>query len=333
MTKARIAVVGLGFMGTRWSRALAENGWADLAVVSDTRPDIGHHVADAYGAEFVADPIEAASRGDLQGVVVCTPEHLHVDASLAAIGAGTPVAIEKPIAHTVAEAERICDAADANGVPVLAGHILRFEPRYAAARRAIERGEIGEVQAVRMERIGLVADQDILRGRTSVALYYGVHEFDIARWFAGDVAQVWATRSSGVVAAAGHAVDDLYSVGLRFTGGAHGTAQVGWLLPSRTPGYGSAGFTVIGEHGMLRVEQGSTGFLKVERDGLADEDVTYSPEVHGTMYGAMGIEVDHFIRVTQGAKEPICSAKDGLEAVRVALAMERAAESNQMVTP
>jgi len=331
LSKARIAVVGLGFMGGRWSRVIAESGGAELAVVSDVRSEVATDFATRYRAEASTDPLAAASQPGVDGVVVCTPEHLHTDIALAAISAGKPVAIEKPIASTVADAEKIRSAAESAGVPVLAAHILRFEPRYAAIHRAIEAGEIGRVQAVRSERLGLVADQDILGGRTSIALYYGVHEFDIARWYAGDVAGVWAARSSGVVAAHGHDVEDLYSVGLRFTEGAHGTAMVGWSLPPRTPGYGIAGFTVIGEEGMLQVRQGTTGYLKVLADGPADDDVHYSPDVHGTMYGAMGIEVDHFIRCVRGEADPVCTAHDGTEAVRISLAMERSADLGEEV--
>ncbi len=331
MSNVRIAVVGLGFMGGRWSRVIAEHGGADLAIVSDVRSDVAEDLARQYGAKAVVDPLEAASHPEVDGVVVCTPEHLHTDVALAAIGAGKPVAIEKPLAHTVAEAERIRKTAEAAGVPVLAAHILRFEPRYAAVHRAITDGEIGRVQAIRSERIGLVADQDILGGRTSIALYYGVHEFDIARFYAGEIAEVWAARSSGVVAAHGYDVEDLYSVGLRFVDGAHGTAMMGWSLPPRTPGYGIAGFTVIGETGVLQVSQGTTGYLKVLADGPANDDVHYSPVVHGVMHGAMGIEVDHFIRCVRNEAEPICTARDGSEAVRVALAMEQAADTGEAV--
>jgi predicted dehydrogenase len=331
LSNVRIAVVGLGFMGGRWSRVVAEHGGADLVVVSDVRSDVAADFAHRYQAEAISDPLEAVSRTDIDGVVVCTPEHLHTDLALAAISAGTAVAVEKPLASTVEDAEKIRDAADSAGVPVLAAHILRFEPRYTAIRRAIEAGEIGRVEAIRSERIGLIADQEILGGRTSVALYYAVHEFDIARWYAGDVAEVWAARSSGVVASHGFDVEDLYSVGLRFADGAHGTAMVGWSLPPRTPGYGIAGFTVIGQEGLLQVHQGTTGYLKVLAEGPADDDVHYSPDVHGTMYGAMGIEVDHFVRCVRGDVEPVCTAHDGTEAVRVALAMEQAAERGEAV--
>jgi predicted dehydrogenase len=128
-----------------------------------------------------------------------------------------------------------------------------------------------------------------------------------------------------VLRALGFAVEDLYSAVLRFAGGAHGTAMIGWSLPEATPGWGLAGFTVIGEHGVLRVEQGEVGLLKVGRDGVGHEDVHHSPEVHGRLGGALAAEVDHFVRCVRGEAEPLCTAADGAEAVRLALAMERSA--------
>jgi predicted dehydrogenase len=327
------AVIGLGFMGSRWARALAEHDGARLAVVSDVRADLGHELADRYGARFVPDPLEAAADPGVAAVAVCTPEHAHVDAALAAIAADRAVMVEKPLAHTVPAAESIRDAAAKQGVPVLAGHILRFEPRYAAIHAAVEAGEIGAVQAVRSERIGLVADQRILQGRTSVALYYGVHELDLCRWYAGDVTTVWATSSSGVVEAAGYPVADLYSVGLRFTSGAHGTSMLGWSLPETTPGYGMAGFTVIGENGMAQVSQGEVGVRMSGAGGARHPDVYYAPEVDGRLFGALGIEIDHFVRVAAGAAEPRCTAADGVEAVRLAVAVERAADHGEVVHP
>jgi predicted dehydrogenase len=331
VAEVRVAVIGLGFMGRRWARALAEHAGATLAAVSDVREDVARDVAERYGAIAIAEPLEAAVRPDLDGVAICTPEHLHTDVALAAIDAGTPVMVEKPLAHTVADAEQIRDRAARRGVAVLVGHVLRFDPRYAAMHRAIGDGEIGKVQAVRSERIGLVSDQDVLGGRTSLALYYGVHEFDLCRWYAGDVAAVWTARSTGVLERHGFPVDDIVSVGLRFTTGAHGTSTVGWCLPPGTPGYGVAGFTVIGEHGLLRVAQGDVGLLAVGADGLVDHDVYYSPEVNGLLYGAIGIEADHFVRVIRGEVEPVCTAADGAAAVRIAVAVEEAARRGEEV--
>ena len=331
MTAVPLGVVGLGFMGSRWARAIFEHPGARLAVVGDVRHELAEDFEERFGARSVADPLEAASNPELEGVVVCTPEHLHVEPALAAIDAGKAVVVEKPLAHTVAAAESIRERADLRDVPVLAGHILRFEPRYASVASAIAAGEIGAVQAVRHERIGLVSDQDVLQGRTTVGLYYGVHELDLARWYAGDLELVFAERSAGVLRTHGYAVDDLYSALLRFRSGAHGTVMVGWSLPAATPDYGSAGVTVIGESGVLRVDQGAVGIVKIRESGLAAVDVFHAPEVHGRIQGALALEVDHFVSCAAGLVEPLCTAHDGSEAVRVSLAMEDSAATGEPV--
>jgi predicted dehydrogenase len=325
MNQVELGVIGAGFMGTRWARAIAEHPAGRLAVVADVRQEAADALADRYGARPVRDPLEAAADPRLDGVVVCTPEHLHEEATLAAIEAGKPVAVEKPLAHTVEGCERIRDRARERGVPVLVGHVLRFEPRYALVCAAVEAGEIGSVQALRGERIGLVSDQAVLRGRTSLPLYYGVHELDVARWYAGDVTRVYAERSDGVLRARGHRVADLYSATLRFASGAHGTVTLGWCLPERTPGFGLAGVTVIGEWGALRVLQGESGVLRVGPEGAGDADVFWAPEVHGRLDGALTAEVAHFVACARGEAQPLCTAEDGTEAVRVSLALEASA--------
>jgi predicted dehydrogenase len=327
MKPVPVAVVGLGFMGSRWARVLAEHPLVELHTVSDVREELGRLTAERHGARFVKDALEVAQHPGVEAVVVCTPEHLHVEPATAAIDAGKAILVEKPLAHTLEAAERIRDHAQRQGVPVLVGHILRFEARYAAARGAIESGEFGVVQAIRLERIGVVADQDVLRGRTTIPLYYGVHELDLARWYVGDIERIYAECSEGVLRRQGYEVEDLYSAVLRFKNGAHGTAMIGWSLPRSTPGYGMAELTIIGERGAVRLNQGDAGLLVVDEGGVRQPDAYYAPEVHGRLRGALAVEADHFVECVRGAVEPLCTAHDGTEAVRSAFAMEESARS------
>ena len=240
-----IAIIGAGFMGERWARAVHEHPDAHVAVVADVDEGRGRAMAERFSARFVGDTGEAAVATGVDAVVVCTPEHLHLAPSTAALGSGRPVAVEKPLAHTNADAAEIVACAERSRVPLLVGHVLRFDPRYAGIKAAIDAGTIGKVISVRHERIGLDADRARLGARTTVALYYAVHELDIARWYAGDIAAIDGAGNS-----------DMLSGLFRFTSGAHGVVQVGWCLPDRTPGYGIASVTVVGEHGALRVVQG-----------------------------------------------------------------------------
>lgn len=326
----RIAVVGLGFMGSGWAQAIADHDGATLAAVCDVDEARAKSAGERFGCQWRTDPAETAG-GDVDGVVVCTPDHLHEQASLAALAAGHALAVEKPFAHDVATSEKIRDAAGRAGIPVLAAHILRFEPRYAAIRAAIDEGRIGQVQAVRSERIGVLGDQDVLKGRVSVPLYYGTHELDLACWYAGDIASVYAARSSGVLHAAGFDQDDLYSVTLNFASGAHGTSMIGWLLPTASSGPGLAGYTVIGEHGYLRVLQGLTGLVANDASGAFSLDTWYSLRMHGRSVGALANQVDHFVHVVRGDIAPLVTAADGTEAVRASLAVEQSAAERRVV--
>ena len=331
MSEVDLSVIGLGFMGSRWARCIVEHPGARLRAVSDVREDVGRRAAAAGGCLYIGDPLEAASDPRTQGVVVCTPEHLHVEPALAAIGAGKAVAVEKPLAHSTEAATEIRERAKEQDVPVLVGHILRFEPRYAAVAQSVHAGEIGAVQAVRHARIGLVADQEVLQGRTSIALYYGVHEFDLARWYAGDITSIYAQRSSGVLRSKGFQVDDLYSAVMTFRSGGHGTAMLGWSLPPGMPGWGISGVSVFGENCVLNVDLGYLGYMKVRGDSLENDDVHYSPIVHERMRGAMSIEVDHFVECVRGDAAPLCTAADGAAAVEISLAMERSAAGGEVV--
>ncbi len=316
-----VAVIGAGFMGQLWTRALAEHMGAEIAVIGDVDAGRGEALAARYGARFVPGAAEAATAPGVDAVVVCTPEHLHLEPTAAALGAKRPTCVEKPTGHSVEVADEITRLAAKAGVPFLAGHVLRMEPRYAAMKAAIDQGRIGKVLSVRSERIGLQADRSRLGARTTVALYYAVHEFDIARWFAGDIEVIHGEGNS-----------DLLSGALRFKSGASGTIQVGWCLPDRTPGYGMAGVTVVGENGVLKLTQGDNGLTMVESDGLADADVIYAPDVHGKLGGMIAREADHFVDVAMGKAAPICTAADGAAAVRAALALEAAARDRRSVT-
>ena len=126
---------------------------------------------------------------------------------------------------------------------MLAGHMLRFEPRYAPSSRAIEAGEVGAVQAIRSrtDRVSS-SDQQVLGGRTSIALYYGVHEFDLCRWYAGEVEAYLGDAQLRGAGGHGYPVEDLYSVGLRlrFRRPRHGDGRL--VPPARHPGYGDRRF-------------------------------------------------------------------------------------------
>ncbi len=329
MTEAiGLGVVGLGFMGRRYARFLSGIEGVRLAGVCDLDGALAREVAAECGGTVYPDLDSLVAAAEVSGVIVCTPEDRHLEPTLAALAAGKPVLVEKPVAHTLDAAHAIADAAARAAVPVLPGHLLRFEPRWAGAWRRIAAGEIGDVVSIATRRIGNVRDQEVLRGRTTIPLYYGVHDLDVMRWFAGaDAVKLYAARRSGALAAAGYDIDDLYCAVLEFENGVLGTAELGWHVPAAALAARTSGVTIVGTRGLIRVEQGDTGFESWTEGGLERAlDTTFWLEAYGVPGGALGIEIRHFADCVRGRSAPAIALPDAIEALRLSLAMEASAD-------
>jgi predicted dehydrogenase len=328
-----LGVVGLGFMGRRYARFLSGIEGVRLAGVYDLDGDLAREITAESGGTVYPDLDSLVSAADVAGVIICTPEDRHLEPVLAALAAGKPVLVEKPVAHTLEAAQAIADAATRAAVPVLPGHLLRFEPRWAGAWWRIAGGEIGEVVSIATRRIGNVLDQNVLRGRTTIPLYYGVHDLDVMRWFAGaEATSIFARRRSGAVRAAGYDVDDLYCAVITFENGALGSAELGWHVPATATGARSAGVLVIGTSGVIQIDQLATG-LESWSAGQLDTglDGMFWSEAYGIAGGALGLEIRHFADCVRGGREPAIHLADAIEALRLSLAMERSAETGEVV--
>lgn len=334
--KIRAGIVGLGFMGQRYVEFLQALEGVEVTAICDIRKEIAEDLAQSTGAQILSKAEDLASSRDVDAVFVCTPEDSHVAVSLAAIGAGKAVMIEKPVAHSLKAARLIAEAAKSNNSVVMVGHLLRFEPRWAAAKKAIEAGEIGQVVSISTRRVGNVLDQEILGGRTTIPLYYGVHDLDILRWFANAEANtIYASRRSGVLQQSGYDIHDLYCAILEFDNNVLATAELGWHVPAAALTAPTAGLTVVGTEGWLKVEQADTGLQYWSESGQRSVhpviDVTFWPDIYGVPGGALANELRHFLECVRTGSQPVITIEDAFEALRLSLAMEASADRNEVI--
>jgi len=328
-----MGIVGLGFMGHRYARFIHDIEGLRVAGICDVDPRRAEETSAEFNAIAYADPEALANASDVDAVLICTPEDRHLEPALAAIAAGKPLLIEKPIAHSVEAAQAIANAAEQKGTPLLVAHLLRFEPRWVAARQRLDAGAIGEVVSITTRRIGNILDQQILRGRTTIPLYYGVHDLDVMRWYAGAEARtITATRHTGALRAAGYDIDDVYTAVLTFANGVLGTAELGWHVPANAVASRTSGVTITGTRGAIRIEQGDTGFECWNDNGLdRGLDTTFWAEAYGIPGGALGTEIRHFAACARGEAQPAISPSDAVEALRLSLAMQEAADTGATV--
>ncbi|MEP6562018.1 MAG: Gfo/Idh/MocA family oxidoreductase, partial [Nakamurella sp.] len=147
----RVALIGSGRMGSFHAETLARRlPGAELAAVADPAPGAAEKLAAALGApKFYTDPAAVFADPDIDAVVIAAPARFHADLVVGAAAAGKGVFCEKPMAVTLADADRAIDAANAAGVVLQVGFNRRFAPDWAAARALLDDGTLGTPRLLR----------------------------------------------------------------------------------------------------------------------------------------------------------------------------------------
>ena len=265
-----------------------------LVCVADVRADAARAAAERHNADtWTTDYRELLARDDIQVVDICTPYELHEEHTVAAARAGKHVICEKPIATTLAEADRMLAACREAGVRLMIAHSRRFSPRYVALRAEVDSGSIGEVRLVKeQERRPWPQHGPHFRPRpgapereTVLALNIGIHECDLFRWFmASDAESVFAEH---------RAPDGDYgylAFTIRFR---NGGLAIGSVSTSQPPGYpvfhemevyGTRGVARVRDHELQTLQTFSEAAgmqYPIARESLLSGGSAYRDEIEG----------------------------------------------------
>lgn len=150
----RIAVIGAGGWGKNHVRTWFELG--QLHTVCDLNEEVlDGAVAGKPGVERTSDPADIFADPDVDAVVVATPAQTHADIAIAAMEAGKDVLVEKPLAISVVDGERIEETSHRLGRVAMVGHVLEFHPAVLALRSLVSAGELGSIRSAYSNRLNL----------------------------------------------------------------------------------------------------------------------------------------------------------------------------------
>ena len=316
-------------MGTLHAASWAQTPARLVAVYAKSHDQAGQ-LAQQHGAQ-VSGSLEALL--DAVDVVdVCTPTHRHHEMVLAAAAAGKHIVCEKPLARTLEQAEKMATACERAGVKLLVAHVVRFFPEYTQAKSIVDGGEIGHVGVVRLKRVSSLpvwsTDNWLFDVEKSggMMLDLMIHDFDYARWVAGEVESVFA-RS--VASQQPDAPTDYALVILRHTSGALSHVEGGWAYPA---GMFRTSLEIAGDQGVIEHPAGSSvplgTYLKQAGDAKEGLKVPSSP----LLEDPYATEIKHFYEVIAHDAAPRVTARDGVAALKIALAAIQSAQTGQRVT-
>jgi predicted dehydrogenase len=338
----RIAVAGVGLIGRRHVAALGQCKETHLSAIADPT-EAGRSFAEAQGVPWFESLSDLLATNRPDGVILATPNKVHVDNGLECVAARCPFLVEKPLATTANEAAILVEAARKAGVAMLVGHHRRYNPLIQKAHELIHAGEIGQIRSVQSTCWLFKPDDyfDAAPWRKAAGagpiLVNLVHDIDLLRYLCGDVVSVQAQAAKSI---RGFENEDVAAAVLRFESGAIGTITVSdmivspwsWEMTAReNPAYPPTSqncYVVGGTLGSLSLPdlqlwQNTTmpswweplAAVTVPRD-------TSDPLVN---------QVRHFAGVIDGKEKPLVSGEEGYKTLRLVEAIQTSAATQETV--
>jgi predicted dehydrogenase len=327
-----IGVVGMGFMGRAFAQICNQLLDVTLVGVTDTLETVGRDAAKRFSTTYYADPTSLIKSPDVQALIIATPEDAHLASCLEALALNKSVLVEKPIADTTANAEKILAAASQSTGVLMVGHVLRFATSYATIKQIVDEGRVGKVQYIQTRRLNGKAAQDRLKGRCSLPVFLGVHDYDVARWIAGsEPVRVYAESQFGVLQQSGYDIEDSNWTMITFSNGVLAVCETGWILPNGHPAGADQVLVVQGSEGRVELELVKQNILLSSEEGASYPDISFMPTINGELRGGFVHEVQHFIGAIQADTEPLVTGHDGMVALQIAEASIASASSHMPV--
>ncbi|MDE3181442.1 MAG: Gfo/Idh/MocA family oxidoreductase [Acidobacteriota bacterium] len=332
MDRVRLGVIGLGIMGSLYVKIYSAHPLAEVVAVSALRSKQIDEIRERYGVRHgYLDYREMLQRGDIDAVVVATPDLHHFAPARDVLESGKHALVEKPFTTSVAEADDLLRIARRTGKLVQVAFNHRWLSPYQQANEAIRSGQIGKPLAgyARKNDTIYVATQYISwAGETSPAWFLSSHDIDLMRWWLRSEpveARAWGRKE--VLIARGIPTFDVIQAQVKFASGAFVTFESAWVYPNTFPSIVDSFMEVIGSSGHIHMDR------KCESIEISTEQKFSYPkgflnnETYGRMRGAFPSCLEDFLFAIIEGTEPHVTALDGRQATAALEAIHRSLES------
>ena len=312
----QVGVVGLGYWGPNLARNFDALQGCKLSWCCDGRPEARERFDTTFpGARFTEHLEDLLADPSLDAVVVATPVPTHSELAVRVLEAGKHCFVEKPIALTVAEAERVLAAQRESGRVLMVGHLLEYHPGVRQLKQIVDSGELGDVHYIYSNRLNLGK----LRTDENALWSLGAHDVSVLLHLAGEEPYELAAHGECYVQPG---IEDVVFCFMRFPSGLSAHMQLSWLDPHK-----ERRFTVVGSKRMatfddMELERKLTIYDKGfdGKTGSWGEYITrsgdiYSPRV--TNAEPLRLECEHFLECVRSGATPLSDGNSGLRVVRV----------------
>jgi predicted dehydrogenase len=320
-------------MGRANATAVAANPDVRITAVTSRTRASAQRLADDLGTAghqppTVHDGLDGLlASGDVDALVVATPDPDHADAVVAAAAAGVHVLVEKPFTTDVADADRAVAAVRAAGVVAMCLFNHRWVPAYAQAKQAaatlgapvVGYARKNDTIFVPTEMIGWSAD-------TTCAWFLSSHDIDLLSWLFDDtVDEVFATARHGVLRGMGIDTPDAMQMQCRYSRGAVATFESCWVYPNSFPTMTDSFVEAVYEEGVVQLDRQVENITVASKDGFAYPRNVLQRNLHGKPSGAYPDAVAHFVTCARTGQQPLITIESSRHVTAVLAAAHESA--------
>ena len=317
----RIGVAGLGYWGPNLARNFAAIEGCELAWCCDGSAAARERWAPAFpGARFTGALDDLLADPDLDAVALATPVPTHGPLAERVLRAGKHCFVEKPLAQSVADAERAVGAAAESGRLLMVGHLLEYHPGVGRLKEIAASGELGAIHYLYTERLNL----GVLRADENALWSLGAHDVSVVLYLAGEEPDEVEARGECYMRPG---IEDVVFCFLRFPSGLAAHLHLSWLDPHK-----ERRLTVVGSRRMatfddMELERKLTVYDKGfdEAAGSYGEYITRSGDIWSPRVPnrePLRIECEHFVECVREGHAPRSDGASGLRVVRVLEALQ-----------
>jgi predicted dehydrogenase len=322
-----VGVVGLGYWGPNLARNFDALAGSELAWCCDGRKAAQERFAPLFPrARFTGDLGDLLADPGLDAVVVATPVPSHAELAIQVLEAGKHCFVEKPLALTAADAERVLAAQRRSGRTLMVGHLLEYHPGVRQLKQIVDSGELGQVQYIYSNRLNLGK----LRADENALWSLGAHDVSVLLHLAGEEPNELAAQGESYVRPG---VEDVVFCFMRFPSGLTAHMHLSWLDPHK-----ERRFTVVGSSRMATFDDMDPerkltiydkGFDANGNGGKWGEYVARSGNIYSPPtpnVEPLRLECEHFIECIRSQTTPRSDGESGLRVVRVLEGLQSALE-------
>lgn len=304
----RIGIIGVGLWGSTHLKKLLyfqKKGMIEISGINDVNTNRAREISREYNVLNIE--IDKLLKNS-DGVIIATPPSTHYKVASKIIEHGLDVLIEKPMTNNPIHAEKLVKLAEENGVNILVGYILRFNPAVKKLKELLRNGEIGDVVLIEAKRIGP-------RGKrvrdVGVILDLASHDIDVTRYILNmEPKEVMSFYGSLIGEYEDYAIIFLkYDMPIAII-------QTNLLTP-----YKVRNVNITGSEGIIQVDY-------ITQDvSIFKDDKIYRPDIKKEE--PLIAELKHFINVIRGVEKPICDGYEGLKTLYIAYEALKAREAKR----